>query len=530
MKKLSLGLYLKLSFNILLQAAIRKKQMSFGVWVLEKSVYNKRINRLGSKFLQSHQKNPSALLTLATFLRLQYQIRTKVFLQATEKHSKKRMVLKAVLVAYSVAIKKLIKACCSLCREYHVDADLNDRRIIFAVGFPSHSFNFVRSELNIAGGSFAEYLKLHYQSDVTLVCINEYTRHSKLLESNSNEMRPSAIQTMSRYKAYTCISILALMKGLYQALKIFLKEYLSLSPLQLIEFSSRVALIPYKRLFELHQHSINKIYLPPFSELEYLNFEMETFGKVAAFYYSENILIPPVKGFGGRVLEHDQSYHDVNFGMMGCYGTVEGYTEVVCKLNQMAREVFDSQGNLSETEFQYFPCLLGFERNYERALKPVLITIALFDVPPESEESQLNRTIIGDMTADITFVESFLSDFLKLDISVSYQLLYKPKYSLENYSFEYRKIIDSLINKFHDKFVFLDPYVRLTDIMRATDLVLSFPYTSTHKFAKYSGVQSYYFIPDRCVNDFKSVETRDDCIYGINDVNRFIRKLAEDMK
>lgn len=530
MKKISIGLYLRLTFNILFQAAIRKRRLNFVEWVVVKSVYNKRINRVGIKFLKSYRDNPRALLTISTFLRQQYQIRTQIFFQSSGVHSKKRMVLSAVLASYSFAIKKLIKACCSLSREYHVEEKLKNRRIIFAVGFPSHSFNYGVSELSMVGGSFAEYLKLYYSADVTLICINEYTRHSKLLETNSVELRPSSIQTMDRYKAYTTVSTLALIKGVYQAIKIFLNEYLSLSPLKLLEFSYRVTLIPYKRLFEYHQNLIDKIYLPPFSELEYLNFEVETLGKVSAFYYSENILIPPAKGLSGEFLEYDHIYHDVNYGMMGCYGEVEGYTEVVCKLKQIAREAFDCSKSLPATDFNFFPCLLGYERNYECDLKPVSITIALFDVPPEAEDVQLNRSVIGDMTANLTFVENFLSDFLGLNLSVSYQLLYKPKYSLENYSLEYKEVIDSLMNKFNDRFVFLDPYVRLTDIMLHADFVLSFPYTSTQKFARYSGVPSYYYIPNEFVNDFKSVETRDDCLYGMDDVNRFIGKLTKELK
>jgi polysaccharide biosynthesis PFTS motif protein len=147
-------------------------------------------------------------------------------------------------------------------------------------------------------------------------------------------------------------------------------------------------------------------------------------------------------------------------------------------------------------------------------------------VPPEDEYSQLKRSLIGDMTANLEFIDSFLSDFININISSDFVILYKPKYSLGNYSNEYKKVINSLIDKFYDKFVLLDPYVRFEDLMNITDLAISFPYTSTYKFAKYSGVNSFFYIPDAYIKDFIFYGKRNDCLYGIESVNSYISSLG----
>jgi hypothetical protein len=54
----------------------------------------------------------------------------------------------------------------------------------------------------------------------------------------------------------------------------------------------------------------------------------------------------------------------------------------------------------------------------------------------------MNRCLIGDMTADIEFIDNFLRDFLKVEINSDFVIMYKPKYSLVNYSIEYREIVD----------------------------------------------------------------------------------------
>ena len=72
----------------------------------------------------------------------------------------------------------------------------------------------------------------------------------------------------------------------------------------------------------------------------------------------------------------------------------------------------------------------------------------------------------------------------------------------------------------------MDTYVRFFDVARASNLGLSFPFTSTYEFAKNLGVPSLYYIPDLFVDLFRRSGKRDDCFYGMNALNKYISSLT----
>jgi polysaccharide biosynthesis PFTS motif protein len=73
------------------------------------------------------------------------------------------------------------------------------------------------------------------------------------------------------------------------------------------------------------------------------------------------------------------------------------------------------------------------------------------------------------------------------------------------------------------RFIVLDPYVRVGDIIEKSDLVISFPYTSTKRFAEFYGKKSRYYVPTKYSEFFRaysgySAET----IYGNKELLNFI--------
>ena len=83
MSKIGNFLFIRIIFNVLFSAVQRKKTFNFERWAIEKPIFDRRINRVAIKFVNSKKLNLSSkkkmLLTLAIFLRLAFKVRTFVF-------------------------------------------------------------------------------------------------------------------------------------------------------------------------------------------------------------------------------------------------------------------------------------------------------------------------------------------------------------------------------------------------------------------------------------------------------------------
>ena len=533
MHKITDSLYFRIAFNILFLAIKRKKSLDFKDWVSEKRLYNKRINRLAKKLLVSScqikiETRKKMLLNMASSLRLMYQLRTYIFFKFSGVKQKKILVMLAIASLHLYAYKKILISLFRLLYSYTFNSDVNKKKIIFVLGFPSHSFNYINKADGLVCSSFAEYLsskkKDHERDKFFLVSVDEYTRRSKIFEGNRHNESHSLICEQSRYRPMRVIAPLLFCRNLFYAINLFFREHFSLSALNLLEYASRVNLIPYERLFEKVNEAVEAIYILPFSEFECMCFNQSYSKKVFTFYYSENMLIPPVKEI--TCMQNYLSFKEEgNFGSFGTLGNVAGFAEIPEYLKKIANMDFLANVDNS-TNLKDFPSMLGFETLLDICKSEKTFVLSILDVPPESEQSQLSRSMIGDMTADIEFIDNFLSDFLKLKINFDFRIIYKPKYSFVNYTDEYRQIIESLRSKFHDKFILLDPYVRFSDVVKVSDLMVNFPFTSTCKFANNLDISSFYYIPDAYAASFKMSAERDDCFYGMDEVNNYISSLT----
>jgi polysaccharide biosynthesis PFTS motif protein len=204
------------------------------------------------------------------------------------------------------------------------------------------------------------------------------------------------------------------------------------------------------------------------------------------------------------------------------YGISEGYTEVTknfnlfkLKLNKYFNSSFEIQDNFRPN----IPCFLAYEKSTINLNSDYLL---IFDVPPESNIVQLQQNFIGDRVASYDFNKKFLCDIVEVASNLKLKIVLKPKYSLNNYSEEYKSLLSYLQNNFGLNI--LNPYVRASSIINNANSVISAPYTSTESFAKYVSIRSCFYVPDsyNFHKEFSSVINSSIIITGRESLRQFL--------
>ena len=527
MKKLTDSKYLLLSFNLLIRAAEEYKNEDFEGWIRLKSIFNLRLNRLSIRYF-SKKKFDSAeklnrLLSLSLLLRAQFAIRAKIFYNFQKIKSKKIRVFLCLILIYFNIFLSLIKSLLSLAFLYDFfPRKESHKKIILTIGFPSHGFNYHSkySDSNIS--SFGEYLHdyVSKNNEVRIFSVNEYIRNSKKHEQHIIDKKlTSLIFQNKRCFVKKKFSLNFFFGNLFKSITLWKSQNRSFSIVNIAEYVSELQLIPYLDLIEkISQYNqIEKIFIMPFTALEFFRKHPSIKDKVFVFYYSENYLIPPAR----QLSDKEHNFNDLNISALGGYCKVFGMTGNMNYLYDFVENSFGiKRKNLPELD--ELPCVIGYESLFRPNFESEQFTIALFDVPAESVEVQFARSMIGDMTADLGFITEFLEDFIYLSKVWNLKVLFKPKYSLSNtiYDENYKIVINRLISRLGANLEIVDPYARLADMVDNSDLVISFPYTSTHKFSKLLGRNSYFYIPNKYTKYFLSYCYRSDSLYGLDEIQK----------
>jgi hypothetical protein len=533
MQKLTDSKYLLLNFNLLIKAAEEYKNDDFEGWIRLKSIFNLRLNRLSSKYFSKKNfdsaQKLNRLLSLSLLLRSQYMIRTKIFFGFQKIKSKKLKVLLCFISIYLKVFQSLIKSFLSLAFLYDCAAKREDnKKIIITIGFPSHAFNYHSESSSSNISSFGEYLRelVCKDSKIRIVSINEYIRNSKKNEKHVIDDKLTAtILQNNRYFAKRKFSVSFFISNFFKVIYLWRSQYKKFSIISLAEYASEIRLIPYLDLIAKisPRNQVAMIFIMPFTELEFFRNHKSIKDKVHVFYYSENFLVPPAR----QSKSPNHEFADLNISALGGYCKVFGLTGNMNYLYDFVEYSFAIERKNLPT-MNEFPCIIGYESLFRPEFENEKFTIALFDVPAESLEVQLARSIIGDRTADLDFITEFLEDFIYLSEVWNFKVLFKLKYSLSNviYDDNYKIVIDRLISKLGANLEIVDPYARLADIVNNSDLVISFPYTSTQKFSKLLGKKSYFYIPNKYMTFFLNDGYRSDCLYGLDEMQKILVSLC----
>ena len=521
-------------FNVLFIA--QKDHKYDQEWVLGKRNSDSLLNELCVNYLASLTKSQITkdpnevqkhLILLASILRKQFKIRALVTRNFYFLKSINLKCLIAIIWLYAQLLKNYASQIFSMPFEYQISNDVVGKKINLTIGFPHHSFNLKKNQTSFPS-SFAEYVVSSRPEADGLdlfVSLDNYWRESKKNEGRSH----STDSGISRLEFISASKTLSL-KNFYERLRYLFLSLIRFRPqaiaLYLTESSHSMLIIGHLIFIEKLKkcNQVLEVYILPFSDYLMLLFCKELQGQANVYYYSENMLIPPTSFFiNGLTQKKFNKFEDGNYSSFYGIKRASGFVRVNNFLNKIAHDIFLGQEKGVAFIANEQPSMLGFEGLLKAKEWNGAYVVLVFDVPPESTFQQLCRSSIGDKMADIQFVSDFLNE-LKSELFDPYvTFMYKPKYSLTNYSNDYRALITSLEDSMGERFVVLNPYVRVGDIVEKSDLVISAPYTSTKRFAEFYGKKSLFYVPSKYRELFMAYDGyNSETIYGKNELIKFI--------
>lgn len=461
--------------------------------------------------------------------------------------------LGSMLYAYRDQIAQFLQGVGHLARRYRIGPQRLPLTIDLAVGFPRHSFatpatgdrNGHTSD-DVPAFSFGEFLENFCRASpdpAMLVSLDEYVRMSKAKE----EPRELGSVSRSRVAEYPRVKA-TLSRGLPVLLARLPRLALQLCALlwgsvcapgsTLLELEYCRKWARSYRYFELLgwiRKAVGpprRVFVPPFSDVGLLSYDRTMRAKITTFSYSHNVFSPPSSLQGD---ERALSQMDVGvvlasapFGAFRLSGRAVGYTEIFGKVNRIRSAVNEAYGCRLPLEGApqpaQRPVFLGYEPAEDESLP---WHVAVFDVPPESRATQLSRALLGDRTCDDEVVAEFLEECLDACQSQGFGVVFKPKYSLSNYSARYRAMLEGFRRQFGERLVLTSPYRRMAPLLASVRGSISMPYTSTKLIARAVGKPSVYFMPEKYRASFPKSAGSADCIFGKNELTAFLGALAE---
>jgi hypothetical protein len=399
-----------------------------------------------------------------------------------------------------VLLMKLMRNYISSAMGGYVFKNQSSAKYDICLCFPSHSFNRSDALLHNAGrvvpASFAEYW-CAYEEGEKILSINEYNRPSMSgaeVGIGFNELTRNKI---SRERLnFTSLLLNLLLVPLVFG-KSFLKNRSVLCSLYLaVIYLKQHALL----CFLLKKNNdIDRIYRLPFSDDLHIRNHKVLSKKVITFSYSFNFTEFPshfsdINAVDGP-LDALEILSNFSIGIWCYYGNSIGYTAVFEKINNLKKLLINTYKDDGELHTET-PCMLGFENATEIAFGHRGLGILVFDVPPQTLESQLSLHFSGDYFARLDFLHMWLSAVVSIAIDSGAFIYFKPKYSISNYDTAYANLISYFEEKYDEKFIVLDPYASIKSIITVCPLSISLPYTSSQRFVECIGLKSYYYLPD----------------------------------
>lgn len=503
---------------------------SFLDWSASKKKYNSLINRAVFKFIASLPLRKSLIGgddveyqihidTISELMLLHFRQRKFIFIFLSKFRIKNRNLFSSISFAILAcsSLVNLVAAMLRLGRSYTVEINETNLGVVIATSFPSHSFSVERANSRKASqntrrlySSFGEYLlDEELSAKIRVISCGELVRHSKAKEKNTN-ISIASLNSLNRLQAFRSFKLKAFILDCKCSVIWALRNLPILHDnpfLFLRKYKLFLTSLKFRRLFTHLTVSgvyIKRIYTCPFDEsLGDLKYDLQYRNMVVTYSYAGNIFIPP-SSLGNAKLTDELTVWDYLRGIplqaFSLSGNFVGFTnsyELVRKA-KAGLYCYFSHYELSDFSFGFtrsIPCALGYEE-VVRNISPFNgKTVAVFDVPPETRETQMRRAVIGDRTCDFEFIRNFIAEICDVANKTNSRVIFKPKYSVMNYDSKYREFIEFLRLTLADKFLVVSPYARLKDILDESDLCLTFPYGTTKSLAEHLAIKSFYFIP-----------------------------------
>lgn len=456
----------------------------------------------------------------------------------------------SLFISYKSIFRKVISSIYRSIKTRVVQFNVgSESTVVVTIGFPAHAFSVdklaTKNQSSIPcnfKNSFGEYFLAKYcfeNGGVELISVDEFVRSSKSRESppetqfsvNQNVSELARCNTTVIWSlSPIAVNIIEVFNQLIEIGRQFFKNKnhsLFVSIIYLMYWARSVS---YIRMLSPLMSRVLSIYALPIGRpLGLLPYLAQIKGKLIYYSYSQNLCEPPTNYLNiGR--EFRQGWvEQIAIGDMSpdawrLFGHSVGFTDIFEYINTFRKRVNTTFGYrlpVSDgSQKLQNPIMLGYE------VVPMNMTlqskryIIVFDVPPEGRRSQYKRHFCGSPANEELVVRNFLTDIAEACSKSNFTLVVKPKYSLINYSKEYRDFLAELTRKYVGRVQLLSPYGRVALLLQAASASINMPYTSTKLICDSLGVKSRYYMPA----PFKW-DCEDGTIFGILELDRFLSEL-----
>ncbi|MFZ5589817.1 MAG: hypothetical protein ACOY4M_09325 [Pseudomonadota bacterium] len=518
----------------------------FESWSQAKNILNYRLNRAvflylsrrsfsGGNELDQEMESQFVLDAISEIILKHFTRRCEIyrFTKIRGFSHEKLFILMSLIATYCTGFVEIIRCFRNLGIRYRLDGSIDPGSVCLAINFPAHGFSIPdrmpkkNEELAKPFSSFGEFL-LHYVSvngKRSVLSLGEYTRRSKKVEAQTKTPTDSParpVKEFPRLVVRKSRSILDFLVDLGESLgrislwevNLLWKAEVVLEVNRLLRF---VQAIKYKKFIShlmATGRQVEAIFTVPFEDaLGCLKYDPEVRKNTFTFNYSDNLFIPPsqhiqaVKSLN-QPFEVKELLSEISLSAFRLTGGVVGFTDVFYLMGAVRKIIRDKYGIIlpdgARKKSKQRAAVLGYEIGDLNLKIGSYKNIVVFDVPPESRRQQLSRALVGDRICDLKFIEEFFLDIADFVHKNNVCLLFKPKYSLTNYSSEYQLLIRSIKKRLINKFILMSPYTRIGSIMDIADVCLCLPYTSPRSIGAEFGKQSFYYVPERYRDEFNT--------------------------
>ena len=184
--------------------------------------------------------------------------------------------------------------------------------------------------------------------------------------------------------------------------------------------------------------------------------------------------------------------------------------------SQADRKYGTELSRLNRVEKISEPIQLGFEGFHADDSE---FDVVIFDIPPVSKSEESSISFSGCPCSTIEYYRLVMDQILSVTSRLGLKCGLKIKYSLQNYSNEFKFYIEELEAS---GLIIFSPYVEKFDLITKSSLCISFPVTGTYQYAKYCGVDSIVYFPT--LNNSSHYDLiNGDYIFGQDNLEAFIR-------
>jgi len=534
MIKLLFGIY-SYSFDALVK--YKQDDISFDEWVDERKRFNFSINTIvfsyignnfqGRPIPEDSFRQQFCLDAINGLLKKHLGDRIRIF-KFSNKFPIFRKYIFVIISLYITLVQVFRGLVLSLlnCKQlFSIVDDINCKEAEICIGFPEHAFSY-RPHGFQNPKSFIEFVQsgdMENAMQTSMLSVDEYIRPSKKFETEKTSYRDLELPSDFPRKGIRInIDIQNKIPSIVfflKACKTFATKVGKVDLFLLADYLNQFYIgRRYRYIFEeisARKIKINKIYVIAFLDMGLLKYDKYYNNLISVFSYSQNSFIPPSNEIMRNIMNHTADFRnetileECDLQIFSFYSpNITGFSYHSVLINQFKSYVNKHFGLVLPTfdidTTNNTPVNLGYESfktvEIERSVKTVLV----FDVPIETDEENLGRSIIGDKTAKNAFILSFHTDILYLSKKYNCKILLKPKYSLSSPKLpdEYKSMISSFQKELGASFCILDPYTNIRVSQRKIDLMISFPFTSTYYSMADVCERSIYYVSDTYQESF----------------------------